>query len=73
VSVRPDGEVLIKPHRLPFAHKLALHGLHLRGRSFDVRIDGRNFTVCCGDRTISASIGETVVVASQDGALQRAN
>jgi hypothetical protein len=65
--------VLIKPHRLPFARKLALYGLHIRGRSFDVRIDGGNFTVCCGNRNIKASIGEAAVVATQNGALQLAN
>jgi hypothetical protein len=73
VSARPDGAVLIEPHRLPFARKLALYGLHIRGRSFDVRIDGGNFTVCCGDRNIRASIGEAAVVATQNGALQLAN
>ena len=73
VSAQPNGDVLIKPHRLPFARKLALYGLHIRGRSFDVRIDGGNFTVCCGNRNIKASIGEAAVVATQNGALQLAN
>jgi hypothetical protein len=73
VSARPDGDVLIKPHRLPFARKLALDGLHIRGRSLDVRIDGGNFTVGCDGRNLRASIGKAVVVATQNGALKLAN
>lgn len=72
VSARPDGDVVIKPSSLPFASRLSLKGLKVRGLSLDVRIDGGRYEVHSGDRTIHASIGETVVVSTKDRTLRLA-
>lgn len=72
VSVRPDGDVVMKPNRLPFAPRLTLKGIKVRGRALDVRIDERRYEVRSGGRTIWASIGKAVVVSTKDGALRLA-
>jgi hypothetical protein len=70
VSVRPDGDVVIKPDRLPFASRLALKGLKVRGCVLDVRVDDRRYEVHSGGRTIRASIDQTAVVSTKDGTLR---
>lgn len=72
VSVRPDGDVTIKPHQLPFASQLALNGLKIRRRTLDIRVDRDNFEVRCGERAIKASIGDAVLVSAIDGTLRLA-
>ena len=72
VSARPHGEVMIKPSRLPFASRLILNGLKVRGWSLDIRIDDGRYEVRSGDRTVRALMGETVVVSTKDGTLRLA-
>lgn len=70
VSIQPDGDILIKPNRLPFAPQLTLKGLKIRGQAFDVRMDGGNYEVRSGDRTVRSPMGKAVVVSAKDGKLR---
>jgi hypothetical protein len=72
VNARPDGNVVIKPNRLPFARRLTLKGLKVRGLSLDVRIDERRCEVRCGSRVIRTPIGKAVVVSAKDGTIRLA-
>jgi len=72
VSARPDGDVVIKPNRLPFAPRLTLKGLNVCGRSLDVRIDDGRYEVRSGGRTMRASTGKAVLVSTKDGTLRLA-
>jgi hypothetical protein len=70
LSVRPDGDVVIKPNRLPFAPRMALHGIKVRGRSLDIRIDQGQYEVRSGQGTIQGLIGNTVLISAKDGSVQ---
>jgi len=70
--VRPDGDIAIDPHTLPFASQLAIKGLKLRGRSADVRIDGNQYEVRAADQSIRSTIGKAVVISAKDGKLRPA-
>jgi hypothetical protein len=70
VNARPDGEIVINPHALPFASRMTLQGLKLRGRSADVRVDGGHYEVLAGDQRIRATIGKAVVLSARDGTLR---
>lgn len=63
VSVCPDGQIVIKPNRLPFAPRLALKGLKIRGRTLDIEIDREHYKVRCDKRTIRSSIDNTVHIS----------
>jgi hypothetical protein len=73
VSAQPDGDLVIKPNRLPFAPKLSLKGLNVRGRSLEIRIDQAHYEVRSEGRTIRASTGETVLLSIKDGTLRLAS
>lgn len=70
VSVRPDGDIVINPHTLPFASQMTLKGLKLRGRSADVRIAGGHFEVRAGRQRIRSPIGKALVLSAKDGTLR---
>ena len=72
VNVRPDGDITIDPHTLPFASQLTIRGLKLRGRSADVRIDGNQYEVRAGDQSIRSTIGKAVVISAKDGKVRSA-
>ena len=69
VSVRTDGNVVIKPNRLSYAPKLSLKGLKVRGYVLDVRTDDHRYEVSSGGRIVKASIGQAVIVSKKDGTL----
>jgi hypothetical protein len=70
VSIRPEGEVVIKPSQLPFARRLALKGLHLRGLRLEIQVEDGHYEVRCGSRTIKARVGTAVIVSIKDGTLR---
>jgi hypothetical protein len=70
VSVRPNGDVEFRPNRLPFASNLALSGLKIRGRTFNLRIDGDEFEVRASDKSLRSTIGTTIVFSASDGLLR---
>jgi hypothetical protein len=70
VSARPNGDIVIKPNRLPFASKMNLNGIKIRGHSFDVRVDGPNYEVRSGKLAARSAIGKEVVFSAATGRLQ---
>ncbi len=72
VSVRPDGDVVVRPNALSFASRLALKGLKIRGRSLDVHVDKAHFEVRSHLQATRAAIGAAVVVSAKDGSLRLA-
>jgi hypothetical protein len=70
VSVRPNGDIVINPHALPFAPQTAIKGLKLRGRSVGVRVDGGQYEVRAGDEGIRSPVGKAVVLSALDGKLR---
>jgi len=70
VKARPNGDIEIRPHPLPFASKMALHGLKVRGHSFDVRADGQDYEVRAGDQSMRATLGKAIVFVAADGKLR---
>ena len=70
VSARPNGDIVIRPHQLPFAHKMSLNGLKVRGHSFDVRTDGQEYEVRTGEQSMQSPIGKAIVLTAADGKLR---
>jgi hypothetical protein len=70
VSVRADGDIIIKPHAIPFASDMALSGLKLRGQSVDVRVAGKQFEIRSGDQKLTGAIGKTAALSTKDGKLR---
>lgn len=60
VSVGADGKIMIRPAPLPFARHLRLRGLHLRGRTLDIEVDGDHFKVRCEGRSLRSRLGQTI-------------
>ncbi len=69
-SVRPNGDIVIRPHTLPFASEMTLKNLKLRGRSIDVRVSGREFEVASAGASLRSAVGQAIVVSARDGQLQ---
>jgi hypothetical protein len=70
VSAQLGGEIVISPHALPFARRMTLKGLKLRGRSADVRVEGDHFEVRSNGQRIRSPIGKPVVWSTKDGKLK---
>jgi hypothetical protein len=62
VKVQAGGEVLIEPKALQWSPQTKLKGLKITGESIDIAVDGRNFEVKVGARTLRAKIGDTIRV-----------
>ncbi len=60
VSIGADGNIMIRPAPLPFARHLRLRGLHLRGHTLDIEVNGDRFKVRSEGRTLRASMGQTL-------------
>ncbi len=73
VSVRPEGDLVIKPNPVLFAKRMALKGLKLRGQTLEVRVDAEHFEVRSSTRSIRARSNQAVIVAIKDGALRIEN
>lgn len=69
-SAQPNGDIVFKPNSLPFAKKMALHGLKVRGHSFDIEIDGSKFRIQTGGKSVQSTIGKSVTFSMADGALR---
>jgi hypothetical protein len=54
VNAAFNGDVIFNPHLPPFAPKMSLEGLKVRGVSFDVLADGDEFSVTVGKQTVRA-------------------
>ncbi len=64
VTVNPDGDVVIKPNRLPLARRLVLKGLKVHDRTIEIRSEGEHYEVSLEGKSIQASAGEAVVVST---------
>jgi hypothetical protein len=62
VKVQATGDVLIEPKTLQWSPQTKLRGLKIRGESIDIVVDGTNFEVKVGARTLRAKIGSTIRV-----------
>ena len=69
VRVRPNGDIEFRPHQLPFASKMSLHGIKVRGQVFDVRVDGPEYEVRTPHKAIACQIGKSVVFTTANGDL----
>jgi hypothetical protein len=49
---------------------LATIGLKLRGRTFNLRIDGDKYEISEGDQFMRSTIGETIAFSISDGVLR---
>jgi len=70
VKVRPEGDIVIAPHALPFARHLALRGLKIRGHTVDVSVDDQHFEVRTDRQRLRLPIGQTAVLTVANGMLR---
>lgn len=61
ISVSKD-EIRIHPNPLPYARRLALKGLHIRGQTLDVELNGADDTVTSGGRRQRSERGQPVII-----------
>lgn len=57
ISVRPNGDIVVRRHQLPFASKMTLDGLKIRSHSFRVEIDGPKYQVCTWEQSFRSAMG----------------
>jgi hypothetical protein len=62
VQAEFDGSLRIDPHPPKFAPRIELQGLRLRGHVLDITVDGGQYEVREGDRSIRAKVGQPVAV-----------
>ncbi len=62
VAAKPDGSILVDPHRLPFAPQMALRGLKLRGHTVDIAVNGAGYTVTDGGKATQGTIGKAIIL-----------
>jgi hypothetical protein len=72
VAARPDGNVVIKPNRLPFAPRVVLRGLRLRGQTLEIRVEDDRYEVHSGERVLQSAIGQATLVSSDHDILRLA-
>jgi hypothetical protein len=71
VEVRPDGDIVIKPSKLPFAKTMSLKGIKLRGQALDVSVEGDQYEVRSGSQVLRSPVGKAIVLHHRDGQLRR--
>jgi hypothetical protein len=62
IKINPDEEIFINPHPPKFSPTIALKGLRLRGKVFDIQAEGKEFQVCQGEKIFSSPIGTPLIV-----------
>jgi|SRR5580704_9364641 hypothetical protein len=65
IHAMATGDIHVNPHPSSFSPSIALTGVKLRGRSFDVAARPGGFEVSYGGRTVSSEIGVEVVVPAK--------
>lgn len=58
----PELTVEIAPHLPKDIRRMALTGVRMQGKVFDVICEAENFKVLCGGRTLQAKYGETITL-----------
>ena len=61
IEARFDGSIVICPHPLKLASRVALHGVRLHGAVFDVIVQGSHFEVQTHGKSMRAPVGTAVV------------
>jgi hypothetical protein len=62
VRAEADGRITIAPRDTALARSLTLTGLKIRGKSIDIVVKNDCFRVTVGKKTLSAKLGEAIVV-----------
>ncbi len=62
ISVNLDGTVTVCPPSHHLCRSFAWHGIHLRGITFDLSVDGETFTVKTDGKDTTQSIGTKIVL-----------
>lgn len=71
IDAQMDGSILISPRPPAFAPQMKLEAVRLRGKVFDVAVDGEKFRVVSGGKEIAARVGQTVAL-KDNGVLELA-
>ena len=71
IDAQLDGSILVSPRPPAFAPQMKLEAVRLRGKVFDVAVDGEKFRVACGGKEIAARVGQTVAL-KDNGVLELA-
>lgn len=62
ITPNADGSIAINPHLPPFAMEMALHDVKLRGRTFDVTVQGHKFFVVEAGTGHDNEIGKAILL-----------
>lgn len=65
-----DGSITIQPTLPPFAERVSLTGVRIRGQVFDVRVEQGQFTVSSRGNSIQAALGQRVSLTEHDARLE---
>lgn len=65
VEVTPEGMAIVNPRPPSFSPELSLKGLHLRGRTLDLEVQGGMFGVTCDGEVIHSQVGVPVALPPQ--------
>ena len=60
IGVDPAGQVTVNPVPPPYAPSIELHGVRLRGLTFDVRASRAAFEVRMDGKTLRSTVGTPV-------------
>lgn len=67
VNVRPNGDIVVRPHQLPYASKMTLDGLRIRGHSFRLEIDGSKYEIRTREQSFRSATGNATVFLAANG------
>jgi hypothetical protein len=67
VNVRPNGDIVVRPHQLPFASHMSLDGLKIRGHSFQVEVNGPTYQIRTRDQSFHSTLGTAAVFLAASG------
>ena len=71
IDAQIDGSILVSPRPPAFAPQMKIEAVKLRGKVFDVAVDGEKFRVVSGGKEIAARVGQTVAL-KDNGVLELA-
>lgn len=73
VNVRPNGDIVVRPRQLPFAAKMTLDGLKIRGRSFRIEIDGSKYEIRTREQSFRSATGNATVFSAANSTFAAEN
>jgi hypothetical protein len=57
ITPQPDGSITISPHLPPYAQRIELGGIRIRGRTFSISVKGDQYTVTEGKHAMRSPLG----------------